>query len=159
MGTVDTGVDDGDLDASALGGVPGGGRVDLRQVPLAAQIRVIRHCRQGHAAVEFGELDVRVARQALDQLPLGHAGPQFDNPQVAFADAARLAAALFGHDAGEGAVGQAGACHHQDATLGEILGVGRWRGAGRRCLAAGQRSGHGQAGHTHPARQRRGLKP
>ena len=59
MRTVQSAVEDGDGDAAIAGGhIPGSGRVDLRQMPLVAKVRIVRHRIRFDEPIGFSELDV-----------------------------------------------------------------------------------------------------
>ena len=130
MAGVDAGVQDRDLDAGALRGVPGLRRVDAHQVPLAAHVGVVGRHRGRHPHVQLGRLELRMPRQHHRHRGLRGIGRQVDDGDLRAADAARLAAVRT-EDLGQRLVVQARPRLHQQPLARPAVGRA---GRGRRQL-------------------------
>ncbi len=115
MRPVDAGVEDRDHHAIALGDIPRRRRRDLRGVPLRADVGIVDRQHQRHAPVEFGELQMRVARELLRDRRFGCLRRQVNDVQAASADGA-CAAAMGRHDPVDFHFGKSGARHHEYAA-------------------------------------------
>ena len=120
----------GDRDAAALGAVPGGGGADFADVPFAADVGIVDRQRAFDPAVQFGELEFRVAAQLLDDRSSDAPAGRSTTCMRLWPSLRRLppwALTIFSSSAS----GQAGARFDQDAAACVLLRGGRWVGLQR----------------------------